>query len=274
MQQQLTNTEYHARPELSASQVKLLLDNPYKFLNNIPIHQTPDMLLGSVIHKLILESEDFDDEYSVLPPLDARTKEGKAIKVKFEEAAKATEKTLITNTMFETAHHAAEAVLMSKAGKLLRNGQAEQSYFAELEGVKVRCRPDYYLASRKTIIDIKKCADASLDGFTQANIKYKYYIQASFYRDLMEAIGKPIDHFIFVCIETKSPFMVGIYKLSETTLEYGQKKYKDAIEILKRISHFDQPVYRNTYNENFIQTVELPNWVYHRDQNLMEVNYV
>lgn len=126
----LTNTAYHATSGISASQVKLLLDNPYRFLHNESKAQTQDMLLGSVIHKLILEPEHFDDEYAVSPKFDARTKKGKEDKQNF--ALIHAGKQVITSDMFNTAVSCADSVMASKAKALLKEGIAEYSFFGEL----------------------------------------------------------------------------------------------------------------------------------------------
>ena len=183
----LSNQDYHQRPELSASKIKLLLDNPYKFLCDIPVVQTDDMLLGSVIHTLVLEPEIFDQTFTIMPKLNLRTKVGREAKTLFE--TQAGNHKVITNDMYQTAQSCSEAILKGRAGRLLQKGIAEQSFFGRMNDMECKCRPDYYVPERKMIVDIKKCADASFNGFTKANANFKYFIQAAFYSDLMAAIG-------------------------------------------------------------------------------------
>lgn len=91
---QMTNAEYHARPELSASQCKVLLENPHKYYLGLGTEETEAMRFGSLVHKLILEPEDFDREYAVSPKFDGRTKKGQADKAQFKAENQA--KSIIT----------------------------------------------------------------------------------------------------------------------------------------------------------------------------------
>lgn len=271
VEMKLSNKDYHARAELSASQIKLLLENPYKFIHNIPVNQTQEMLLGSVIHKLILEPESFDEEYAVLPECNLRTKEGRKLKADFEYDN--SDKQVISHEMHHIAQQCTDAVLTSKARLLLKDGIAEASYFGELDGVKCRCRPDYYVPDRQMIIDIKKCSDASKSGFTRAMVNFQYFIQASFYSDLMASIGKPINEFIFVCIEPKSPFMIGLYTLTPMAMDYGRAQYKEALLVLKNLTKYNQPLYKAPENDCFIQEIDLPGYLYAQKGLVKEVAY-
>ena len=82
----MENAEYHARPEVSASQLKILKRSPLhfwdRFLNpDKPIVEpTPNMILGTLVHAAVLEPEQFDKRYIVVPEgIDKRTKEGKQL---------------------------------------------------------------------------------------------------------------------------------------------------------------------------------------------------
>ena len=56
----LTNTEYRAMEGLSASDIKELLTNPYKFKQGIKRPTSIAQNIGSAIHSLILEPENFE----------------------------------------------------------------------------------------------------------------------------------------------------------------------------------------------------------------------
>ena len=82
-----TNKEYHSGEGVSKSDLDLLHTCPAKYRyrkDNPDDNETPAMLFGSMVHKLILEPEDFEREYAVAPECDRRTKAGKAI---FDEFA-------------------------------------------------------------------------------------------------------------------------------------------------------------------------------------------
>ena len=52
----LTNKEYHARPEISKSDLDLLAKSPLhlKMKNELKSEPTKALLLGSAVHKLVL----------------------------------------------------------------------------------------------------------------------------------------------------------------------------------------------------------------------------
>jgi len=52
----ISNEEYHSRDELSASQIKKLLDNPYEFLHPQEVNGK-NLDIGSALHKLVLERD-------------------------------------------------------------------------------------------------------------------------------------------------------------------------------------------------------------------------
>lgn len=76
----MTNAQYHAAEGVSKSDLDLVHISPahYKARKGNTA-QTPAMLIGSALHKLVLEQESFDKEFAVLPEIDRRTKEGKAL---------------------------------------------------------------------------------------------------------------------------------------------------------------------------------------------------
>lgn len=76
----LSNADYHAHPAVSSSQLKHMLRTPAHYLAAIhrPKLATDSMHLGSLVHTLLLEPHMVDDEYTVMPKFDRRTKQGKA----------------------------------------------------------------------------------------------------------------------------------------------------------------------------------------------------
>ena len=77
----MTNKEYHAHPAISKSDLDLAHRSPmhYQYRKEHPQgSQTPALLIGSAVHKMVLESSTFDEEFAVLDDaIDRRTKAGK-----------------------------------------------------------------------------------------------------------------------------------------------------------------------------------------------------
>jgi len=182
---------YHARPEISKSDLDLLARSPALFKMKDELKKPPSeaLILGSAVHKLVLEPNDFLSEFSVAPKVDRRTREGKATYKDFLENLG--DKTPISCDSIKTALKMATSVLTDKdATFFLKDGLAEQRYFSEIEGVAVRCRPDFYNENLNTIIDLKTTSDASEVGFTNSIGNLNYHVQAAFYSDILRSLGK------------------------------------------------------------------------------------
>lgn len=262
----MSNEDYHKRPELSSSQIKTLLKNPYEYAHNIKKEQTEAMKIGSALHCLVLEPHKFGYEFAVEPEVDGRTAAGKAARADFALSAQG--KTILTAKMGATARGAASAVLKSRAASLLQGGMAEVSVFGFVtnsEGKKypARCRVDYS-PIEQLIADLKQSADASPDGFTRAAATYEYYIQAAWYMDVCQSVGLDVRRFVFVAVEPVDPHMVGVYDLDPAWLEFGRSEYRRALDIYDRIDDFKEPFYRDTKTGDFVQTLSAPAWLFYK----------
>lgn len=257
----LTNDAYHAETEhLSSSKVKTLLDNPYLFLNPPEREESPHFAIGSATHSLVLEPHKFNEEFAIAPECDRRTKAGKEAWAAFVEASAG--RTVIADKDYEIAKSMADAITHNPyAQTLLQNGIAECSFFGEIDGVKVKCRPDYYREDKGLIIDIKTTDDASPDGFIKTIANYGYYIQAAFYLDVLDTLEKNARKFVFIAVEKKAPHMVGIYELDPISLEFGRSEYKRAFGILEQIGKYAEPTYKDIVTGDVVQTLTLPNYV-------------
>lgn len=259
----MTNEDYHKRPELSASQIKQILSNPYLYASGFKQPQSDSMALGSAIHSLVLEPQNFDKEFAVMPEINLRTSEGKAQKTAFESLSEG--KTILKADQYETATNASLSILKSKISYLMQNGVAEDSFFGEFEGIPVRVRPDYYREDIGVVFDIKTTQDASPDGFTKAVANYCYYVQAAFYLKTLQSLGKKADRFVFIAVETKKPFMVGVYELAPEAIDFGWSEIQRAFEIYQNIDKYKDPIYKDTKDGNIIQTITLPSYVYYKN---------
>ena len=259
----MSNEEYHAHPALGSSSLKQLLKSPYKFFQGIKINQTKAMVIGSTVHKLVLEPQDFDKEFIVCPKFDLRTNNGKFAKAQFEEMSEG--KTIIDEVDFEVAKSCAKA-LLTQAKPFLSNGVAEMSFFAELDGVEVKCRPDYLIKELGIVADVKVVEDASPDAFTKSVANFGYYLQSALYKYVLGQNGIEVNKFLFIAVEKSEPNMIGIYELSHVAEEFGLNEARRAIELYKRPDDFSKPLYKNAKENSAIQTLELPTWVFYSSE--------
>lgn len=265
----MTNTEYHARAEISKSDLDLLAKSPYLLkLKKDGLYQseaTPSQILGSAVHKLVLEPNDFKNEFVIEPNFDKRTKDGKAEFEKFQNENQG--KMILKDDIFKTAKIISECVLnMQGTANFLKDGKAEQSYFSEIDGIKVKCRPDFYNENLGLIIDLKTTSDASPSGFSKSIANFNYHIQTAFYSDIMQSLGKKVNKFLFIAVETKEPFLVGFYELDLVAIDKGREKYKELLSLWKwcveNKCYFQYGDFKDG-KFNPVKTLNLPTWKFY-----------
>lgn len=259
----LTQQEYRAIEALGSTDIKIILENPYLFKNKVRKEPTDNLILGSVIHTLILEPQKLDSEYIIMPELNLRTNQGKEQKAELEAEAKATNKTLVKAEIYNQAEAVSKSFLNSPLSSLLRGEvKAEASFFGEIDGVKVKARPDLIIENKKLIIDFKTTSTingGSADGFAKMAANFAYYIQAALYLEITA-----YKDFYFIVLETAEPFMVGCYKLDSEALKFGKSEIRRAIEIYKNLGEYKSPLYLNNLDFSKVQEINLPSWCYYK----------
>lgn len=78
----LSNEAYHAGPGISKSQLDDIAINPAVYLWRkhapVDVEKTAALDMGSALHCLLLEPEEFDKRFVVAPSFNRRTTQGKA----------------------------------------------------------------------------------------------------------------------------------------------------------------------------------------------------
>lgn len=111
--------------------------------------------------------------------------------------------------------------------------------------------------SLSAIADLKTTANASPDAFQRECSDYGYFRQAAFYFDLVKAIGKPVDTFIFIAIEKTAPFGCACYTVEpmDPSVEVARDQNRRLMEIYARC---EQTGRWETYPESFNKIVMSP----------------
>ncbi|MGZ8220011.1 MAG: PD-(D/E)XK nuclease-like domain-containing protein [Methylobacter sp.] len=280
----VSNDEYHAHDSVSKSGLDLINISPREFLSNMPepnenmsemakripeeYHiymkgnrvETPAMKEGTLIHCAVLEPDELLNRYYAMDEsVDRRTKAGKA---RWEEIQQEAEgRIIITNDQHHMAMRIRDEVSKHSIARLLFDGgDAETSIFSSINDADVRCRPDY--KNGGVLADVKSTDNAG-EGFEKSVAKYRYYVQHPFYVDIANNEGLEINNFIFVAIEKKEPFGIGIYQLDDCAIDYGRREYKADLDTFKRcLDTGIWPGYQET-----IKTLSLPRYAISRIEN-------
>ncbi len=256
----MTNAEYHAHPAVSKSDLDLINRSPLHFITakKYPAEPTESLLLGSVVHKLVLEPDTFSEEFAAAPEINRRTKSGKAEFEAFmqENAGK----TVISADMYDRSLTIADSVRKHPvAAKLLSGGQAEQSFFwTDREtGVQCKCRPDYL--RDKLVIDLKTTSDASPEAFEKSACSYRYHVQAWWYLHGLKCNNFDVRDFVFIAVEKTPPYAVCVYAADDSMLDLGERQ---ALENLRTYAQCTQSgIWYGYDSKPQIHSLSLPDFV-------------
>lgn len=87
------------------------------------------------------------------------------------------------------------------------------------------------------IIDVKSTEDASIEAFMVSIYKYGYHRQAATYLDGAFANGIEATHYVWIAVEKKPPYAIGIYRADSGVLAAGKasverllKRYAKCVE--------------------------------------------
>ena len=237
---------YHQRPELSNSQNNILIDETpahFQEYKKNPPKQTKAMMEGQIIHSAILEPEPFLDTHVAVPECDRRTKAGKDFYEKF--CIEHADKVKMDNDLYHRVFGMIGSVMAHrKARETLVKNHNELSFFGQLDGVAVRCRPDI-LRAGNLIADLKTTESAKEGSFQYDFTKYKYYRQCAFYLDLVTQVtGQKHDMFSIIAVEKHPPYAVQVFGVDDATIEKGREEYRRGLEIYRQCLESDKwPAY-------------------------------
>ena len=121
-----------------------------------------------------------------------------------------------------------------------------------------RSRPDWLLDDGSVIVDLKTTEDASPRGFQRSVAQYAYHQQAAWYlHGLEQASGICPAQFVFVAVEKKPPYAVGVYAADAEMIKAG---WEAAERNLERIAECRAANHWPGYGED-IQPISLPPWM-------------
>lgn len=263
--EEMSNADYRKREGVSASDLKKMVKSMahYKYFKDHPEDSdTPAFQFGRAYHKLMLEPEDFDNEFIVSPKFDRRTKEGKAAYEQFLQDAAGKE--VIDEETYQTLLEMQVALYNTPFVKLLIKGEHEKSFFwtDEKTGIPCKCRPDSYgeLKGQYICIDLKTTNDAETDKFMRDALKFGYDIQAAHYCEGLETIYEKPFKFIFIAQEKKAPYLVNVLEADEYFMASGNELRGKLLEEYQKCLETD--VWEGYMTENGgINSLSVPAWI-------------
>lgn len=198
----LPEDDYFADPALGSTSMKALWSEPYEFWWNSYLNpdkpedtDTAAKVLGSAIHRLVLEGRElFDQEYTCGPDQKGMSTSEKAQSTKKANADAAAEGLMVLK--HDDYVLAAKASAMITKNPALKdafvNGEPEVSVFWERDGLMRKARIDYLKI--RGVGDLKTVGDRRGRTFPAACMNainiYRYDMQAAHYLEARSQLNK------------------------------------------------------------------------------------
>lgn len=230
---------------------------------------SPEMIIGSALHCLLLEPDSFDESFAVVPKVDRRTKDGKAAWAAFLEQSDG--KALLDDDGMSRVREMAAAVQDDKAAAaLLRSvDYAEESirWTDRSTGMQCKCRPDGLIAGDQPIvIDLKTAANPSRGSFGRRAFDLGYHRQAAHYCDGVACKTDSLiypDH-IFIVVGNLAPFDCFCYRFDNDALDLGHRQNLTALAHLAKCmasSNWRSPL------SDCISPIKLPSYAFTQEKD-------
>lgn len=251
----------------------------------------PSHDFGNMLHCAVLEPEQFDQRYCVLPPgAPKRPTEAQWNAVKSSESSEAAKafwldwnqrtagKATIPAADRDAVRQMAASVrkLTNVWGKLsgaeVLKGPSEVSAFwvDEQTGEACRCRPDkvFMLNSKQALLcDLKGFGDVRPREFSRQCGKLSYHVQDAWYSDgFAHASGIEVVGFVFLVVEDTWPFAAASFVLGQESRLEGFNEYRHLLDLYaqcKRTDTWPGPSDRTT-------KIDLPSYLFDRPDEVIE----
>lgn len=236
-----TRADYDATKAINQSGLKVLVGQSpahYQAYLSAPHKETPAMKMGSHIHCAVLEPELLASKFTAAPEgIDKRTKEGKAMWAEIQ--------TLANGRTILSAEESLEGLTIAKharefiAQRGIKFTKTEFMFACTWEGIRLKAAIDA-LGEDGYLYDLKTTEDASPAGILSSVRKYRYNLQAAFYRFAYEiAFGVRPAGFRFIFIEKTPPFAAMVVEVGPELMSYAGSDLLRGLDLYRNCSATD-----------------------------------
>lgn len=252
----LTNSEYRAQRGYSKSDLDYIHQSPalLEWARNAPSVGSEEVELGTHVHCAVLEPDVFAGTYRKAPD-GGSTAADKARVEAFAEHCKASGKICLDADTYDMVIAMRDSIMAHPTARdlLTSPGVSESSIFGELEGVRVKCRPDRLIRERNILVDVKKVDD--IRHIARSIQQFRYFVQAPFYSDIYEQWTGHKPRFIFVAVGQRRSIglhPVRVFELEQAWVTKGRAEYLDDLERVREMEEFGAGMH--------VEVLELPRW--------------
>lgn len=243
---------------LSFSSIKEFMRSPRHYVKYLTQErkQSEAMLFGAVCHKLILEPQDFENEYVVEPEFNKRTTQGKEGYQAFLDSVEERKMTPIPPATMLKAKELVTQFMGTPAHQYVLNLSKKEERFdmTHQTGLPVCGYIDG--VNKDFNLELKIVTSADTNDIIRDFYNMKYHIQAAIYN---WANGKPI---YYLVIENSFPHLSRIFKASDEYVAEGKKAFDKAMTDFKYCLDTDSFDFGYEFYAGSEPTVlTLPGWV-------------
>lgn len=202
----ISNEDYHRGAGISKSQLDDIAINPaiFQWRKEAPEDDEKKAALdmGTALHCLLLEPEEFDKRFIVAPAFNRRTNEGKADEQRFLKDCESSGMTVMDAEQGRKLKLMRASALAHPAARWLLEAEGHQEasiyWNDEQTGELCRIRPDKFLSGQPVIVDVKKVADMS--RFARHVEEFRYHVQDAYYREGFSKHFGEYPLFVFIAV--------------------------------------------------------------------------
>ena len=234
----LSMEDYHGGPGLSSTELKPILDSVDDFVHG---REHDDISIGArhlgcMLHDAVFTAHD-EPDHSYRFYDKTKSRRAKTYKRFCEEhdciGVFADDLEMVTSIRRQLDDHPRLRAVLSS------DGIAEASYFAEIDGVLCKCRPDFVVEGDRGdfLFDLKSTrkGKAHPDRWGYEVMKRDYHFSAAMYRAVYEsATNRPVTAFAHIVVEKSAPYLVAGHNLGADTLETGRIRFRRALDKYQR----------------------------------------
>lgn len=236
----IAEEDYHKSPGISKHGLDKINQSPAHYKAGLD-EDFSHLVVGSAFHTLVLEPDMFEEKFIISPHADYRKKIAQEWKQEQQNGGFR----ILSRDEYNHVLQMTAAIRQHKVASILCDPDMGK---AELSGYWIdnnrndwkrddptfrlcRFRADFWNQAHHTIVDLKSAVCAGYTDFSKAMHNYRYHVQDAFYSDGMRHCGNRVNAFVFVVIEKKPPYAIGVYELEPDDRQFARELYQRDLRV-------------------------------------------
>ena len=238
----ISDTDYFAdHSAISNSMLNVALESMRRYHGMFVSHTiepappSPEMVLGSLVHCMILEPDQVGDRWLIA---DCKVRSGREWQSALGRAESGG-KTAVPEPVYEAAKLLADAVLADDGARSLidaANLREQAIRWCDADtGLTRKAKIDMAILgpAGALIVDVKTTANPDPAAFARSCLDYGYHRQALTYSEGLAALTGHVAPVLFLCVGKKTPYDVAINQCGESLLTLARKETRDGMAMLR-----------------------------------------